>query len=160
MNDMLIAALKERDQLKAKLAQEPTFQRLMLVEQVIEAYGGSGVQAQNSPGAVAHPAMSAIQASVAKRGTKTALIISQTAEYLRTTNRRATSGEIAKVLAERGVDVGGAVPAKTLASYLTHSDLFDNVQGEGYGLKEWRRTGSGSQPNFLGAVVRVPPPAE
>jgi hypothetical protein len=51
--------------------------------------------------------------------------------YLREKGSRAESPEILRAIRDRGLDV------KDITSCLSHSHLFDNVRGQGYGLVEW-----------------------
>jgi hypothetical protein len=72
---------------------------------------------------------------------KKAQIEGEASKYLKTKGRRAQSGEIAKALIARGVNLG-KTPNKTLAAYLTRSPEFDNSPAAGgYGLIETRSDG-------------------
>ena len=45
--------------------------------------------------------------------------------------------EILEALEAQGIVIDSEKPLAALASTLSHSALFDNVRGEGYGLVEW-----------------------
>lgn len=147
MDDILKAALRERDALQAQLAAHPAFKRLRAVEQIIELYGQSvGMDQSVRP---------QTQARVAapRRGSKTQQILSATAEYLRFKGARAQSGELVEMLGRNGIDVGGKKPSATLASYLSHSGQFDNKPREGYGLKEWNGQSGPVTNAIIGGLV-------
>jgi hypothetical protein len=68
------------------------------------------------------------------------------------------------------VSVGGAVPSKTLSSYLSNSARFNNVKDLGYGLAEWgqgngprgennKRSQGGDAGDLLGNPGGAPTPA-
>lgn len=146
-----IEALAERDRLNAELAAHPAHQALQIVEGVIEAYEkllGPGVQspvqAKLEKAAPADPVPGRSSGDRARnlsgKGARSGPIIEAAAQYLREIKRRAQSGEIAKVLQERGITITGKSPGGVASSYMSQSPLFDNVQGRngGYGLVEWR----------------------
>jgi len=52
--------------------------------------------------------------------------------------KKTPTGEIPPFVRAKDIEITGTVPAKTLASYLSRSKRFDNVQGfGGFGLVEW-----------------------
>jgi hypothetical protein len=67
----------------------------------------------------------------------TSQVIEIAQEHLRQQQRRAQSLEILQIVQGRGIEVQGEKPSTIIASILSHSDLFDNVRGQGYGLTEW-----------------------
>jgi hypothetical protein len=147
-----IEALAERDRLKAELAAHPAYQALRIVEGVIEGYEkllGPGLQTpvrpvqseKVAPADLSSPARSSGDRTrnLSGKGARSGPIIEAAAQYLREIKRRAQSGEIARVLQERGIMIAGKSPSGVASSYMSQSPLFDNVQGKngGYGLVEW-----------------------
>ena len=66
-------------------------------------------------------------------------VIDAAAEYLREKGDRADSAEIEGALIEKGILKGGPADRSKVTSYLGRTkNVFDNVKGQGYGLKEWR----------------------
>ena len=88
-----------------------------------------------------------IPASQKVRGAKpdsmTTAINRATAIYLREKGARAQAPEILKALLTGGLNVSKG----TMSSCLSHSPLFDNKRGEGYGLTEWSRGQETETPN-------------
>ncbi len=76
-------------------------------------------------------------------GSDSARIVEFTAGYLRKKGSRAQAPEIIEAMRAEGVNFSvGAV-----SSNLSHSALFDNVRGEGYGLREWSHSPKTEAPN-------------
>ncbi len=67
---------------------------------------------------------------------RTTAIVNAAVTYLRQKGSRAETPEIQRALIAAGLNVGDARP-DTVSSCLSHSPLFDNVRGQGYGLVEW-----------------------
>jgi hypothetical protein len=66
-------------------------------------------------------------------------IIEASADYLRRKGARADSAEIQKELVRSGILEDGPRDRSRITSYLGRAKaMFDNVRGEGYGLREWR----------------------
>ena len=61
--------------------------------------------------------------------------------HLRELKRRATSGELVPVIRARGVVLPGDNPRAIVASVLAAASEFDNIKGEGYGLRDWALAG-------------------
>lgn len=128
-HELLHAARAEEQALEAQLAGLPVFQRLQAVRRIIELYANGSTEPVRAV---------ALKPSPHGQGkSQTAIILAAAVAHLRESGKRATSGALVRALAEKGVQVGGKKPSATLASYLSHSALFDNVAGEGYGLKDW-----------------------
>jgi hypothetical protein len=73
----------------------------------------------------------------ARAASKRSQIEAVVAAYLNRERRRATSGELAKILVSAGFSLGEQ-PGKQLSSFLSRSRLFDNnPERGGYGLVEW-----------------------
>lgn len=58
-------------------------------------------------------------------------------DHLWATSQRATSGQLLTILTAKGIELGGKVPSKTLASMLSNSNRLNNLAGYGYGPVEW-----------------------
>lgn len=129
-------AIELRDQLLADLQANPTFRAYHHIEAAIVALNAEVEQVTARPLEQSTPESSGSRHSF-KPGTQTAAILTATMAYLRQKGTRAQSGEILKVVTRQGIKVGGKYPSSTLASYLSHSALFDNVKDQGYGLVEW-----------------------
>ncbi len=141
----LKAAEEQEQALLTEIRKTDLFKRLEAVRAVIAAYKGGPENPPSKPNGGEHrervrPTQEAIERHVA-RGTKTASIIAGAAHYLRASRKRATSGEITKVLEDQGIIERGT-SGKLISSYLSNSDLFDNDQSAGgYGLAEWHGAG-------------------
>jgi hypothetical protein len=129
-------ALKLRDRLRDELMQNGTFRAFEHAEAMLAIWDTARV----------HPGKHIVQTQTMRApraldkhipGSRTSVITNAAAEYLRQKGSRATSGEILKELTDRGIEVGGKDPSKVTSSYLSHSPLFNNVPGQGYGLAEW-----------------------
>lgn len=73
-------------------------------------------------------------------GPKSMRIARAVESFLMQEKRRATSGELAKMLVAQGIDLGEH-PGKLLSAYLARSQRFDNDAAHGgYGLIEWSQT--------------------
>ena len=128
-------AVELRDRLLAELRQNPLFRAYLSAQDTVTALSTGSVarpDQEQAPGAKINKGQ-----SPAKPGTQTKAVTTGAAAYLGEKGSRAPSTEIAKALLVRGVAIGGKDPSATVAAYLTHSPLFDNIRGEGYGLVEW-----------------------
>lgn len=134
-NSLLRAAEDEAAKLRAELEKSPVYRQLQAVEKFIADY-------RTLERAAPQPLVGNIAkaAKYGRQGSVSATVIEAAEAYLRQVGRRAMSGEIMTAISDR-VTVPGKTPTSTLSSYLSTSDLFDNVKGEGYGLKEWRTNG-------------------
>ena len=66
-------------------------------------------------------------------------VLGKGADFLRRKGARADSAEIQKELVRSGVLEDGPRDRSRITSYLGRAKaVFDNVRGEGYGLREWR----------------------
>ncbi len=141
---MLKVAEAEVKRLEAELEKTPAYKRLQAAKNLIAVYRGDPeVIADSEAAAAAKPArVRAVLTEPLENeivpATKTAQVDAAAVEFLVNKGRRATSGEILPFVQAKGIEITGAVPAKTLASYLSRSKRFDNVQGfGGFGLVEW-----------------------
>jgi hypothetical protein len=129
--EFLKAAMAEEESLLAQLRATELFKRLEAVRKVVAVY-----QALVDAEATIPLTVVTVPPQTG-RGFKTAAIVSNTAAFLRAHKRRATSGEITRMLQQTGI-LGADASAKLVSSYLSNSDLFDNDEG-GYGLVEWKK---------------------
>lgn len=144
-DDMLRAALREEQELVAVLDKIPTWRKLQVVRSVIQTYQNvNGTALADTQGAVVTPTAQAMAPKPAAQNNgapapQTQSIIGAAAAYIREKKGRATSGEITRHLREKGL-VDSTLPhnkaSARVASHLSHSAMFDNVAGQGYGLKD------------------------
>ena len=74
-----------------------------------------------------------------KQESKRAKLIRLSIEYLKSTGKRTTSGELARIIEAQGIAIGPK-PGKYLSALLTQSKLLDNCPDlGGYGLVEWQK---------------------
>jgi hypothetical protein len=149
-------ALNLRDRLRDELMQNETFRAFEHAEAMLAIWDG----------ARAKPGNHIVQTQTVRTprapdkhspGSRTSVITNAAAEYLRQKGSRATSGEILKELTDRGIQVGGKDPSKVTSSYLSHSPLFNNIPGQGYGLAEWPQTTETTQRS---TTAKVPTKAQ
>jgi hypothetical protein len=133
MTDQLLkAAETEAVQLRAELEKIPVYQRLKTVEKFISDYTSLRlVPVQPLQGNISKVA------KYGRQGSVSANVLEAAEAYLESINRRAMSSEIYEAIKSK-VTVPGKTPTSTLSSYLSTSDLFDNVKGKGYGLSVWK----------------------
>lgn len=133
---LLKAAEEEASDLRTQLEKSPIYRRLMAVEKFISDY-----RLLSPPMLSPTPLVGNLTktAKYGRQGSISANVIEASEAYLRRVHKRAMSSEILEGIKDR-VTVPGKSPASTLSSYLSTSDLFDNVKGEGYGLAEWAKT--------------------
>jgi hypothetical protein len=66
-------------------------------------------------------------------------VIEASADFLRRKGTRADSAEIQQELVRCGILEEGPRDRSRITSYLGRAKaMFDNVRGEGYGLRDWR----------------------
>jgi hypothetical protein len=135
-NVSLRKAIELRDSLLAELRQSRTFQAYQYAQAVIAALEAEEIPQRSTQQQPNVEKTNSRQSF--KPGTQAETILMASAAYIRQRNARAPSGEILKALTEQGIAVGGQNPSATISSYLSHSALFDNIRGQGYGLVEWQ----------------------
>ena len=131
---LLQAARDEEQRLIDELRADPTYQKLELVRSLIATYEAAPVLIS------AHAMTQAPRASgrvSSREGSKASSHVAEAQAFLREKGTRAQTREIMQALEARGVVFDSEKPIAALASTLSHSALFDNVRGEGYGLVEW-----------------------
>jgi hypothetical protein len=126
--DLLNAARAEEQRLLKELEATALFRRLQAVRAVLAEYETAPERSAASPRA---------RRQTVREPSLTTQIIVTAEDYLRQIQRRAQSLEILQVAQQRGIEVKGNKPTTVVASILSHCDTFDNVRGEGYGLREW-----------------------
>jgi hypothetical protein len=128
-------AVELRDSLLADLQQNQTFQAYRYAQAII---AGLEAEAERRP-SLERPVIDKTSGRQSfKPGTQAETILMASAAYICQKNARAPSGEILEALIKQGITVGGKSPSATVSSYLSHSALFDNERGRGYGLVEWK----------------------
>lgn len=143
----------ERKRLYQELLANPTFKKYDLARRMSAAYADAE---DNDEGAIISPPDPSSQQPapiqrMSRPGSRASEITEATAKWFSTRQpgQRAQSLEIMRVLQARGFTFVGTKPTAALASVLSHSDLFDNVRGEGYGLKSWSIAGLAQPQNLL-----------
>lgn len=137
------AARIEEQRLRAELESHPLFRKLEAVRSLITLYEDVVVQHDAPINADARQMQNRVSSRLPAKGSKTATVGEAAADYLRQVGRRAQSRELAQAVEKAGVVLSGKNPIGGVSSALSHNSLFDNVLGQGYGLKEW---GGGSGP--------------
>jgi hypothetical protein len=132
-----LKAVELRDSLLADLQQNQTFQAYRYAQAIIAALEA---EAERRPSQEPPLIDKTSGRQSFKPGTQAETILMASAAYIRQKNARAPSGEILEALMKQGITVGGKSPSATVSSYLSHSALFDNVRGQGYGLVEWSQS--------------------
>ncbi|MBV9014207.1 MAG: hypothetical protein JO058_00970 [Alphaproteobacteria bacterium] len=150
-------ALALRDRLREELRQNTTYRALELSEAIVALWAAR--TASNGEPAQEPPPAAQIRATPRRHyaGSKTAKIVEGAKDYLRSKGARAQTTELYRALQARGIEVGGKDPLKTTASYLSHSGEFNNVPGQGYGLKEWPSAAQPSKPQAEPATEAAAP---
>jgi hypothetical protein len=165
--DILQAAYQERQRLESLLRSNADFQKLEEVRRIIDLYEQPDEQPPQNPAPadpIVHPTPlgSTFRAArspdrISRRRWRwgyspTSQISAEAAHYLRITGERATSGEIYKAIASKGVEVGGKKPGSVVSARLSASEIFDRTP-EGYGLREWL---DGGAPRKVEESVQIP----
>jgi hypothetical protein len=126
--ELLSVARAEEQRLLRELEATSLFRRLEAVRALLAEY-------ESTPNIT--PSSHRARRPTSRKGSLTSQVIAVAEDYLRKVQRRAQSLEILRVAQEHGMEVKGEKPTTVVASILSHCDLFDNVRGKGYGLKEW-----------------------
>lgn len=168
-SDFVEAARRERQRLFAELRQNPTFNQWWALRNLLQAYnvamedGGApeSVHRGQNPAAVNEPRPSAaVRPEQRRAGSRSAQIEAAAAAWFRQHGKRAQSLEIMRALEQQGFEFTGAKPTAALASVLSHSALFNNVRGEGYGLAEWPMHTTGEATTSLDVTSQDRPDGE
>jgi hypothetical protein len=126
------AAADEVYRLRLDLSKEdisPKVKELLDALGVMEMYQGARA-------AKAVPPTPRVGGGVKRVEPESARVTREAKAYLTEIDGRASSGVIAKALVERGVVIGGKDKPARVSAYLSAAkDDFDNVRGEGYGIR-------------------------
>jgi hypothetical protein len=151
MTDLIKALHERREELRNELQEHPAFQEYELVCRLLERREASvstpsslrQKAPQRKPAPRRNPARQQQSADRPTPFTRTdrgmTAVIAASADYLRRKGARADSAEIQEELVRSGILEDGPRDRSRITSYLGRAKaLFDNVRGEGYGLREWQ----------------------
>ena len=151
MADLIKALRERREELRNELQEHPLFQEYELVCRLLERREASvavpssvrpkAPQRKPAPKRQPAPQQHAVVALAPFTRTERGMnaIIAASADFLRRKGARADSAEIQGELVRCGILEEGPRDRSRIASYLGRAKaMFDNVRGEGYGLREWR----------------------
>jgi hypothetical protein len=151
MTDLIKALRERREELRNELQEHPSFQEYELVCRLLERHEASVAipsslrpkARQRKPVPKRQPAPQQQPVDRPAPFTRTDrgmnAVIEASADFLRRKAARAESAEIQEELVRLGVLQEGPRDRSRITSYLGRAKAtFDNVRGEGYGLREWR----------------------
>jgi hypothetical protein len=136
MDDYTLFLEKEIERLRAIVAESPEGKRLQLFERHLQEY--RQLDLPGIPVIVPQHPMKTDLGRYGRDGSKAAVIVRASEQFLKRRHRRAQSSEIVQALQEAGIELPEEKASAFVSSYLSTSPLFDNVKGEGYGLVEWQ----------------------
>ena len=120
-----------------ELERTPLYQKLDAVRRTIALYDAQTSAAQPS-----------VKTSTSRPGTASSAVLAGAEDYLRLTGRREMAPGITAELHRKGIVPSTDVQTvRTVASYLSASDRFNNVRGQGYGLAEWPMNQASDEPD-------------
>ncbi len=135
-NPVVTAAMLEAERLKQELLESEMgglFREFLRAQEVIRMYAAGGV-----PSPMMNLARGVSIVRQPQRNTEAARVVTAAKAYLEKIGRRASSSEIAEAIMKDGVEIGGRKgdEASRLSAYLSAAKfVFDNVRGQGYGLR-------------------------
>ncbi len=139
--DFIRGAKAERQRLFVMLRDNSSdFRKYIALRELLAAYGDSLEDEIKVAVIVASPRNGDSNASKSRPGSKASLVEAAAERWFSRVQRRAQSLEIMRALEAEGLEFKGEKPTAALASILSHSDRFDNVRGEGYGLRAWSQS--------------------
>jgi hypothetical protein len=151
MTDLIKALCERREELRNELQEHPSFQEYELVCRLLERHEASvstpsslrPKAPQRKPALRRRPAPQQQPvdrpAPFARTDRGMNAVIEASADFLRRKGARADSVEIQKELVRSLILEDGPRDRSRITSYLGRAKaMFDNVRGEGYGLREWR----------------------
>jgi hypothetical protein len=151
MTDLIKALRERREELRNELQEHPLFQEYELVWRLLERREASAAvpmsvrtkasQRKPAPKRQPAPRQSAVAGPAPFTRTERGMnaVIEASADFLRRKGARADSAEIQEELVRCGILEEGPRDRSRITSYLGRAKaMFDNVRGEGYGLREWR----------------------
>ena len=145
MTDLIKALRERREELRNELQEHPLFQEYELVCRLLERREASvsipSPLRPKAPRRKPAPQQQPVDRPAPFTRTDKGMnaVIEASADFLRRKRARADSAEIQKELVRSGVLEDGPRDRSRITSYLGRAKaVFDNVRGEGYGLREWR----------------------
>lgn len=124
------AATAERDRLKRELLagdQAAKFRLYLKAEEVIRMYQDVDTPVAEAP----RP-----ESRQPQGDNEAARVVAAAKEVLKERGHRMMSGPMAEILTARGVQIGGKNKASRVSAYMSAArDTFDNIRGQGYGLR-------------------------
>jgi hypothetical protein len=150
MTDLIKALRERREELRNELQESPSFQEYELVCRLLERREASvsipsslrpkAPQRKPAPQRKLTPRQQPVDPAPFTRTDRGMnAVIEASADFLRRKGARADSAEIQKELVRSGILEDGPRDRSRITSYLGRAKaMFDNVRGEGYGLREWR----------------------
>ena len=151
MTDLIKALRERREELRNELQEHPAFQEYELVCRLLERREASVLIPSSprpraplrKPASLRKPAPPQQPVDPPAPFTRTDrgmnAVIDASADFLRRKGARAESAEIQEELVRCGILEDGTRDRSRITSYLGRAKtMFDNVRGEGYGLREWR----------------------
>jgi hypothetical protein len=146
-NEILEMAKREAEQLRVELSKNITYQKLQIVQRFIDGYE---TIAASRPKALVQ-SVPQQYVTPTRNDTKLGKVERVVLDYLWAKGVRMSSGQLLVLLTEKGIQLGGKVPSKTLASMLSNSSRLNNLKGYGYGPMEWD-----DRPNSTGQMNEAP----
>lgn len=162
MTDLIKALRERREELRNELQEHPLFQEYELVCRLLERREASvaapssdrpkapqrksAPKLQPAPKRQPAPQQHAVEGPAPFTRTERGMnaVIEASADFLRRKGARADSAQIQEELVRCGILQEGPRDRSRITSYLGRAKaIFDNVRGEGYGLREWRTPTSG-----------------
>ena len=151
MTDLIKALRERREELRNELQENPSFQEYELVCRLLERREASvavpssvrtkAPQRKPAPKRQPAPQQHAVEGPAPFTRTEKGMnaVIEASADFLRRKGARADSAQIQEELVRCGILEEGPRDRSRITSYLGRAKaMFDNVRGEGYGLREWR----------------------
>ena len=144
-DDLLRSAHAEEQRLLNELQRLPLYRKLEAVRSLISTYADTN---SSVVPLVAKPTVTPTH----RKGSRAFRVSEAAQAYLQRVHHRAQSAEILSVLQGDGFEFTTEKPQAELSSILSHSELFDNIRGQGYGLVEWAQ--KGAEPS----IANIPQP--
>ena len=160
MTDLIKALRERREELRNELQEHPLFQEYELVCRLLErreasastpsslgpkaeqpSLGPKAKQRKPAPQRKSAPQQQLVDRPAPFTRTDRGMnaVIEASADFLRRKGARAESAEIQEELVRCGILEDGPRDRSRITSYLGRAKaMFDNVRGEGYGLRDWR----------------------
>jgi len=142
MTDLIAALREELSRLRGELIKQTRFRRYEMISALLADYeiGNDREEEKQIPPATGDTERTPApqQRFIRSDDSKQVQWITGSVNYLREIRRRAQSPDIQRALVEAGLMEPGIASRRVLSSYLSREkQTFDNVPGQGYGLREW-----------------------